>query len=71
MEEESHILRCETGGLAAVAGLMLKTVPGKLGFPKMDCLRKAIIGEGRLFPTTRLICLENTHNTAGETCIDT
>jgi len=71
MEEESHILRCETGGLAAVAGLMLKTVPGKLGFPKMDCLRKAIIGEGRLFPTTRLICLENTHNAAGETCIDT
>lgn len=71
MEEESHILRCETGGLAAVAGLMLKTVPGKLGLPKMDCLRKAIIGEGRLFPTTRLICLENTHNAAGETCIDT
>ncbi|HZK12139.1 MAG TPA: GntG family PLP-dependent aldolase [Atribacterota bacterium] len=70
MEEESHILRCETGGLAAVAGLMLKTVPGQLGFPKMDYLRKAIIGEGRLFPTTRLICLENTHNAAGGTCIN-
>jgi len=70
MEEESHILRCETGGLAAVAGLMLKTVPGKLGFPKMAYLKKAIIGEGRLFPTTSLICLENTHNAAGGTCIN-
>lgn len=70
MEESSHILRCETGGLAAVAGLMLKTVPGNLGFPKIDSLSKAIIGKGRLFPTTSLICLENSHNAAGGTCID-
>ena len=69
MEEESHILRCEVGGLAAVAGLMLKMVSGELGCPKFDLLEKAIIGEGRLFPTTRLICLENTHNAAGGTCI--
>lgn len=71
MEEESHILRCETGGLAAITGLMLKTVSGQLGFPRMEYLKNAIIGEGRLFPTTRLICLENTHNAAGGTCIDT
>ena len=45
MEEESHILRCEVGGLAAVAGLMLKMVPGELGFPKLDLLEKAIIGD--------------------------
>lgn len=70
MEEESHILRCEVGGLAAVAGLMLKTVPGELGFPKLDFLKKAIIGEGRLFPTTKLVCIENTHNAAGGTCIN-
>lgn len=70
MEEEAHILRCEVGGLAAVAGLMLKTVPGELGFPKLDLLSKAMIGEGRLFPTTRLVCIENTHNSAGGTCIN-
>jgi threonine aldolase len=70
MEEESHFLRCEAGGLAAVAGLMLKTVPGELGFPKVDLLAKAIIGEGRLFPTTKLVCIENTHNAAGGTCIN-
>jgi threonine aldolase len=70
MEEEAHILRCEVGGLAAVAGLMLKTVPGELGFPKIDLLSKAMIGEGRLFPTTKLVCIENTHNSAGGTCIN-
>ena len=70
MEEEAHILRCEVGGLAAVAGLMLKTVPGELGFPKINLLSKAMIGEGRLFPTTRLVCIENTHNSAGGTCIN-
>lgn len=69
MEEESHIMRCETGGLAVVAGLMLKIVPGDLGCPKLDLLEKAVIGEGRLFATTSLICLENTHNAAGGTCI--
>ncbi|NLL62424.1 MAG: aminotransferase class I/II-fold pyridoxal phosphate-dependent enzyme [Candidatus Atribacteria bacterium] len=69
MEEETHIMRCETGGLAVVAGLMLKTVPGELGCPKLDLLEKAIIGEGRLFATSSLICLENTHNAAGGTCI--
>ena len=69
MEEESHILRCEVGGLASIAGLMLKTIPGNLGFPDIEYLKKAIIGQGRLFPTTRLICLENTHNAAGGTCI--
>jgi threonine aldolase len=70
MEEESHILRCEVGGLAAVAGLMLKTVPGELGFPNLKSLTEAIIGEGRLFPTTKLVCIENTHNSAGGTCIN-
>lgn len=69
MEGETHIMRCETGGLAAVAGLMLKTVPGELGCPKIDLLEKAIIGEGRLFATSSIICLENTHNAAGGTCI--
>lgn len=69
MEANSHILRSEVGGIAALAGLMPKTVPGKIGYPNLEFLEKAIIGEGRLFPTTRIICLENTHNDAGGTCI--
>ena len=70
MEEGSHIMRCETGGLAVVAGLLLKIVPGEMGCPKLDLLEKAVIGEGRLFATTSIICIENTHNAAGGTCIN-
>ena len=69
VESECHILRCEVGGISAVAGLMVKAIKGKLGVPDLKELENAIIGEGRLFPTTRVICLENTHNSAGGTCI--
>jgi len=69
VESECHILRCEVGGISAVAGLMVKTVKGKYGMPDLEELENAIIGEGRLFPTTRVICLENSHNSAGGTCI--
>ena len=68
-ESECHIVRCEVGGISAVAGLMLKMVKGKYGVPEFKELENAIIGEGQMFPTTRLICLENTHNAAGGTCI--
>ena len=69
VESECHIFRCEVGGISAVAGLMVKTVKGINGLPDLEELENAIIGEGRLFPTTKLICLENTHNSAGGTCI--
>jgi len=69
VESDCHILRCEVGGISAVAGLMVKMVKGKLGLPDLEKLENAIIGEGRLFPTTKIICLENTHNAAGGTCI--
>jgi len=69
VESECHILRCEVGGISALAGLMVKTVKGIKGLPDLEELENAIIGEGRLFPTTKIICLENTHNSAGGTCI--
>ena len=69
LESECHILRSEVGAISVVAGLMPKMVKGNLGVPELADLENAIIGEGRLFPTTKLICLENTHNAAGGTCI--
>ena len=69
LESECHIIRCEVGSISAVAGLMPKMVKGNLGVPELADLENAIIGEGRLFSTTKLICLENTHNDAGGTCI--
>lgn len=69
VESECHILRCEVGGFSAIAGLMLKMVKGKHGVPDLEELENAIIEEDRLNATTKLICLENTHNAAGGTCI--
>jgi len=69
LESGCHILRCEVGGISAVAGLMVRMVNGMQGFPDLEELENAIIGEGRLFPTTKIICLENTHSSAGGTCI--
>lgn len=69
LDAESHIFRTEAGGISAVAGAVPKRVPGRLGVPTAEQIEEAIIGEGRLFPTTTLICLENTHNAAGGTCV--
>src|SRR5665648_1150694 len=67
VESECHILRCEVGGISAVAGLMVKMVKGTHGVPDLEELENAIMGEGRLFPTTKIICLENTHNSVSYT----
>lgn len=69
LDTESHIYRCEVGSFSAVAGIMPKGVNGELGVPLYEDIENSIIREGRLFPTTTLICLENTHNAAGGTCI--
>ena len=69
LDTESHIYRTEVGGISAVAGIMPKGVKGELGVPLYEDIENSIIGEGRLLPTTTLICLENTHNAAGGTCI--
>jgi len=69
LEAESHIYRCEVGGISAVAGIMPKRVKGELGVPLYRDIEDSIIREGRSLPTTTLICLENTHNAAGGTCI--
>ena len=69
LDTECHIYRCEVGGISAVAGIMPKGVKGELGVPLYEDIENSIIREGRLLPTTTLICLENTHNAAGGTCI--
>lgn len=69
LEADSHIFRLEGGGISAAGGAVPKRVKGRLGVPTAQDIEEAVIGEGRLFPTTTLICLENTHNAAGGTCI--
>ena len=61
LEESSHIRTSETGGAAAVAGLMLKTIRSQDGAPKAKEIEGAIRPLDQHYPKTSLICLENTH----------
>ncbi len=66
VEANAHILRSELGGIAAIAGLFHKSIPGRRGAMDLDALADAITPE--LTPhkmPTALICLETTHNDAG------
>ncbi len=69
VEAEAHIYRCETGHLASVAGVLPKRVPGVAGIPALVDVENALFGDGVLYPRTGVICVENTHNAAGGTCI--
>ncbi|MGQ9621838.1 MAG: threonine aldolase family protein [Candidatus Caldatribacteriaceae bacterium] len=61
LEENAHIRTSETGGIGAVAGLMVRTIRGEDGAPDPDDVRRAIRPRDIHYPRTRLVCLENTH----------
>ena len=61
LEENAHIFTSETGGLAQVAGLMVKTLRGEDGAPEPWDVERAIRPENIHYPRTALIGLENTH----------
>jgi len=69
VEAEAHVYRCETGHLSAVAGVLPKRVPGCMGALDPGDVEAALFADGVLYPQTRIICVENTHNAAGGTCI--
>jgi threonine aldolase len=66
LERQAHIIRSEMGGIAHLAGLFHRALPGHAGAIDLERLRAAIspgFGPSRL--GTALICLETTHNDAG------
>jgi threonine aldolase len=65
LEATSHIYVNEVGGLAVMGQLMARTVPGELGWMKPEDIEKAIRAENIHYPRTSLVCVENTHNSAG------
>jgi len=65
----SHVVDYEGGGPAALAGAMVRAigtpagaVPGTFD---AAALRAAVRGDSRYFPRSRLVCVEQTVNTAG------
>lgn len=69
-ERDSHCLRFEAGGLAAIAGGIPRTLAGRAGRMGLEELGAEIQPGSRLRPRTALIAVENTHNWAGGTCLD-
>lgn len=65
LERGAHMLNTELGGLAAVAGVFYKAIPGTRGAMDESALREAVRPMTRNNFGTALICMENTHNGAG------
>lgn len=65
LEEGSHTLNAELNGIAAVAGLFHRGIPGRRGAMDLDALREAIRPVTRHHMGTTLVWMENTHNRAG------
>lgn len=65
LEERSHIYVNEVGGIAVMGQLMARTVQGDDGWMKPNDIRKAIRPDNIHHPRTSLVCIENTHNSAG------
>jgi threonine aldolase len=65
LEARSHIYLNEVGGLAVMGSLMARTIPGELGWMRPEDIRAAIRADNIHYPRTSLVCVENTHNSAG------
>ncbi len=65
LEAHSHIYLNEVGGLAVMGGLMPCTIQGDLGWIRPEDLEAAIRPPNLHHPRPSLLCIENTHNTAG------
>ena len=65
LHEGSHIFVYEAGAPAMLSGVQLRTLPSENGVLDPETVRSAVRPEDVHFPRSRLLCLENTHNTAG------
>ena len=65
-EENAHLLIAELGGPAVHAGLMTRPLPARAGRFTTDQVRAAARrGDLGHIPTTRIVAIENTHNSSG------
>ncbi|HET7597043.1 MAG TPA: GntG family PLP-dependent aldolase [Burkholderiales bacterium] len=65
LEQGSHTLNAELGGIAGVAGLFYRGIPGTRGAMDLDALREALRPTLRNQMGTALVWMENSHNRSG------
>src|SRR6267143_2328308 len=69
VEGESHIFHSEVAGASVVGGLQLRPLETPDGRLQPEQVRAAIREPDIHQPPTGLLCLENTHNRRGGTCL--
>jgi threonine aldolase len=69
LEEECHIQFYESGSIAAHAGALTWTLPSKRGILDPERVADRYVAGSIHSPTTKLLCVENTHNRAGGSII--
>ncbi len=68
---EAHMFWYEVGGVSALGGVMVHTVPNTPnGQVELNILKNTIRGKNIHFPPSSLLCLENTHNRCGGAILD-
>jgi threonine aldolase len=65
LDVDSHIVEGEIAGVAALSGAQVFPVHGKGGVMRAEDLQLAMRPQSRYSPMPSLVCVENTHNTAG------
>jgi threonine aldolase len=65
LHEGSHIFVYEAGAPAMLSSVQLRILPGENGILDPETVRAAVRARDVHFPRSSLLCLENTHNTAG------
>jgi threonine aldolase len=65
LHEGAHVFNYEAGAPALLSGVQLRPLPGEGGIVTPETVRAAVRPENVHFPRPKLLCLENTHNTAG------
>ena len=69
VEEMMHVYMFEVGGMSYLAGVQPRLIPSARGILSPEEVEMRIRPENIHFPTTSLICLENTHNLQGGTVL--
>ncbi len=66
--QEAHIITSEAGACQAIAGVMLRGLPGARGQFDAETLAEAIRPRSRYSPPQRLVAVEQTANRGGGSC---
>jgi threonine aldolase len=69
IEERSHAFISEAGHISGVCGLTPRTFSAPNGIPEPNVIEAAAFEDRSIHPKTTMLCLENSHNSAGGRCL--